>query len=346
MENYAVLSIETHLFFARIMKEHALFLEAGFPCKDEAWIKKADWFKEQFEELLRDAVKIGEGRIGGCILKSGELLTEFTIPAEKRTACLSGIAIDSEISCMEQRMIQGGSREEERMAGPNDGCGCEGNEVNRKNSCRRESNAGNRKNACGCRSNVRQSSRRGWEKIHEINRRALRLLNGLIEFKESILNEVADGNLFNANYPLLIQHIIREAKLYRATVEELLRNGRISHQRMGELENFWNQIMMEHALFIRGLLDPSEEELIAAADGFAADYKKLLEQAREQDWQAMDDLTRESLEETLKYREFKTAGAEGILCGEIASIILPLLADHVLREANHYIRILECGQKG
>ncbi len=344
MEKYAVLSIETHLFFARIMKEHALFLEAGFPCKDEAWIKKADWFKEQFEELLRDAVEIGEGRIGGCILKSGELLTEFTIPAEKRTACLSGIAIDSEISGMEQRMIQSVFCEGERNAGQNDGCVCEGNEGNRKNACGCESNAGNRKNACGCRSNVRQGSRRGWEKIHEINRRALRLLNGLIEFKESILNEVADGNLFNANYPLLIQHIIREAKLYRATVEELLRNGKISRQRMGEMESFWNQIMMEHALFIRGLLDPSEEELIAAADGFAADYKKLLEQARQQDWPAMDELTRESLEETLKYREFKTAGAEGILCGEIASIILPLLADHVLREANHYIRILECGQ--
>ncbi len=44
MENYVILSIETHLFFARIMKEHALFLEAGFPCKEEEWIKRADWF--------------------------------------------------------------------------------------------------------------------------------------------------------------------------------------------------------------------------------------------------------------------------------------------------------------
>lgn len=42
MRNYASLSIETHLFFARIMKEHALFLEAGFPCKDIDWIQSAD----------------------------------------------------------------------------------------------------------------------------------------------------------------------------------------------------------------------------------------------------------------------------------------------------------------
>lgn len=42
MENYVTLSIETHLFFARIMKEHALFLEAGFPCKETQWIQRAD----------------------------------------------------------------------------------------------------------------------------------------------------------------------------------------------------------------------------------------------------------------------------------------------------------------
>lgn len=63
MENYVILSIETHLFFARIMKEHALFLEAGFPCKEEEWIKRADWFREQFENLLRDTLSISDGRI-------------------------------------------------------------------------------------------------------------------------------------------------------------------------------------------------------------------------------------------------------------------------------------------
>ena len=52
MANYVISSIETHLFFARIMREHALFLEAGFPCKDESWIKQADFFREEFEKLL------------------------------------------------------------------------------------------------------------------------------------------------------------------------------------------------------------------------------------------------------------------------------------------------------
>ena len=80
--------------------------------------------------------------------------------------------------------------------------------------------------------------------------------------------------------------------------------------------------------------------MIETADDFSKDYTRLLEAARRQDSIA-NSLTQRTLEETIKYRDFKAAGAKGILSNQISSIILPLLADHVLREANHYIRILE-----
>lgn len=95
--------------------------------------------------------------------------------------------------------------------------------------------------------------------------------------------------------------------------------------------------MMEHAMFIRGLLDPSEAELINTADEFAKDYSKLLDDCNNA---YSRTLTVNSLDETLKFRDFKTAGTQGITGCEIRSFILPLLADHVLREANHYIRLL------
>lgn len=296
MTNYVVFSIETHLFFSRIMKEHSLFLEAGFPCKDQRWIQEADWFRRQFENLLLETLRISSGNVHSNILNSNELVTEFTIPAEKRTYQLSGIPINSKISVMEQNLRAG--------------CGKRGNcTLNRD--------------------------------VYRLNQQALRLLDGLIAFKENILREVGCGRLFTVNYPLLIQHIIREAKLYREIIEKLQQNKCDSYESLYETENFWNRIMMEHALFIRGLLDPSEDTLIDTADGFAEDYKKLLEMAKKQDCRVDNNLTEMSLAETLKYRDFKTAGTEGILDCKIASIILPLLADHVLREANHYIRILE-----
>lgn len=298
MGNYIVLSLETHLFFARIMKEHALFLEAGFPCVNQAWIRQADWFKKQFESLLRDTVRISDGRVSRDVLASGEVVTEFTIPAERSTEKLSGISIDSRISAVQHDLRAGHSADD---------------------------------------------GREGVVAVNQLNQRALKLLDGLIKFKESILEQVSRGNLFNANYPLLIEHILREARLYRDTVRELLENREISHKCLRDIEEFWNRIMMEHALFIRGLLDPTETELIEAAENFAMDYKELLEKARKQDCRA-SGMTEETLNKTLEYRDFKAAGADGILASEIASIILPLLADHVLREANHYIRLLETAE--
>lgn len=51
-------------------------------------------------------------------------------------------------------------------------------------------------------------------------------------------------------------------------------------QTMKQIEQFWNRIMMEHALFIRGLLDPTEKELIHTANDFAADYARLLAKSK------------------------------------------------------------------
>ena len=298
MENYATLSLETHLFFSRIMKEHALFLLAGFPCKEERWIERADWFRQQFEDLLRDTVQISDQRVNHDVLQSGELVTEFTLAAENRTEQLSGVSIDSNISRQTQAL-----------------------------------------NALCDMSDSRDVIRG----INSLNRRAMQLLDDYIAFKESILEAVSRGRIFQANYPLLIEHITREAKLYRATVRELMGNRNPSYKNIRRTEEFWNRIMMEHALFIRGLLDPCEEELIQTADGFAADYCALLEKARRQDCKA-NGTTEEALAKTKEYCQFKATGTKGILDCKIASVIMPLLADHVLREANHYIRLLETGK--
>lgn len=300
MENYVTLSIETHLFFARIMKEHALFLEAGFPCKETQWIQRADRLRKEFENLLRQVMQLNCGLMNHEILKSQELVTQFTLPAERRTSQLTGISIDHRITMAEQQLE----------------ADCSGNRHKRM---------------------IRS--------IDQLNRRAIHLLDELIGFKESILRELEEGCLFTFNYPLLIQHILREAKLYRSILTDLVEDQRVSYKKIRDQEMFWNQIMMEHAWFIRGLLDPTETELIESADHFAVEYGELLEMARTQNCKAMDGIRRKSLEETLKYRKLKEAGAEGILNSEIASLILPLLADHVLREANHYIRILECGME-
>lgn len=77
------------------------------------------------------------------------------------------------------------------------------------------------------------------------------------------------------------------------------------------------------------------------ADEFANIYAQLLEEAKNMTTRTIRSVTNKTLQETMKYRDFKKAGTEGITDCKIRSLILPLLADHVLREGNHYIRLLE-----
>ncbi|MDD2409816.1 MAG: DUF2935 domain-containing protein [Bacilli bacterium] len=296
MQDYIKKSMELHLFFARIMKEHSLFLQAGFPLKNKNYIEEAKWFKDQFERLLLDIVNMSNNIIDLNILNSAEIVTEYTKAAEEKTEYLSGIQINIRITDLEHN-LQSRTFFTAPELSP--------------------------------------------EIIKKINNHALELVNGLIIFKEKILNEFLICNIYTTNYPLLIEHILREAKLYKSYIIELETNHDIMSKDIQKIELFWNQIMMEHALFIRGLLDPSEVDLINSADNFANDYQKLLQNAKNATDLIIRQNNNQSLEETLKYQEFKTAGTKGIIEGKIKSIFLPLLADHVLREANHYIRILK-----
>lgn len=296
MKDYITSSIELHLFFGRIMKEHALFLEAGFPGVDEDWIEEADWYRNEFEKLLSRVVSISSGYVSPQVLNSGEIVTDYTLSTETKTEKLTGIPINKNITMTANNLRRSGNYHIQTVT--------EG-------------------------------------EIRNINNRAIRLLDGLINFKQRILDGMLSCNLYTVNYPLLIDHIMREAKLYRSYLIALESGQDISIKNVKDEELFWNRIMMEHALFIRGLLDPTEGELINTANDFANEYNMLLEEVKRMTEVNMSSMTEKSYQETLRYRDFKEAGVKGINNCEIKSIIVPLLADHVLREANHYLRILK-----
>ena len=271
-DSFITTSLETHLFFGRIMKEHSFFLTAAFLPPDSSWMKKADWYRMQFEDLLWNTVEMSDGIVSNEVLSSGEVVTEFTMEAERITSRFTGIPIEIRITQAEQRLRAG----------------------------------------CFVGDMVRMVRR-----VRALNERALELVKGLIAFKEELLCEVKECRIFTTNYPLLIQHILREARLYCNLIEQLQENECISRDTILETECFWNQIMMEHALFIRGLLDPTEEELIMAADGFARNFNELLCEARSRDCEATVALTERTKRETEKYRDFKAAGTKGIECCEV-----------------------------
>ncbi len=180
-------------------------------------------------------------------------------------------------------------------------------------------------------------------RVSAINHRAINATAALIKFKTNILSNVLSCKMFTSNYPLLILHITREAELYLLQLRRLQNREELSLEREAyQQEFFWNRQMAEHAKFIRGLLDPTENNLINQANDFGNEFDQLTAEAK----LAMDatspltNVTEESLKATEDFRNFKVQGTQGILSCKIRSIIIPLLGDHVLREANHYLRLL------
>jgi len=297
-------SLELHLFFARIMKEHSFFLQVGFTPKDSNYIEEANAFRMEFDILLADTISLSNGVVSNDVLESGEVVTPFTLKAEMASAYFTGVKIPINFTKAE--------------------AGLKGDTLSMDNNTRLE------------------------QKVYMLNNRAMELIKGLAQFKTMLLSDVLSCKIFTNNFPLLLDHILREAKFYFQLVQRLQSREEINlDEEAYEQETFWNRIMAEHSKFIRGLLDPTEDELINAANNFGNEFDKLTIEAKE----AMDksmpisQVTDDSFKATIEISKFKAQGTQGLVECKIKSIIIPLLGDHTLREANHYLRLLKIFKK-
>ena len=229
-KDYIRLSLELHLFFDRIMKEHSIFLEASFLDKDNDLKRIASEFQETFSDILNNVISIADGNISESLLLSNEFVTNNTITAERLTSDLSGISIDNNITKKELNLKSGNIIASEQLI----------------------------------------------NEISNINRKTLPAIENLIYFKNDILNKVLSCKLYTTNYPLLITHIMNEAKMYYNLLKRVENREIFTNNYIYEQELFWNNIMKEHAEFIRGLLDPTEKELILTADKFANEYQIII----------------------------------------------------------------------
>lgn len=104
-ELYTTASLELHLFFLRIMKEHAIFLIAGILPANTAFSKEARQFQTLLENLLLQAAQLGDGIIRSGILDSREIVTPDTLTAEQDTQLQTNLPIRCPITEFELELI-------------------------------------------------------------------------------------------------------------------------------------------------------------------------------------------------------------------------------------------------
>lgn len=178
----------------------------------------------------------------------------------------------------------------------------------------------------------------GWFDIAcYINLKSFKLLERVIAFQKGLLDMALECKIFITLYDEMLRHDTREAEHYLEILKSL-QEGKLPRKTLCDELDFWNNIMEEHAQFVDGMLDPSEKYLKDAAKDTAEIFEDLVKRCITA---AENKIVQESLNAAEDIKHYKKTITEGLLKCEIESIIPPLLADHVLREANHYLRLLK-----
>jgi len=187
--------------------------------------------------------------------------------------------------------------------------------------------------------------------IRKFNEEVYVAASNIWAFKRKVLGLILQCKLPGGNnFPLLVDHVSREANYFR---------NRLSELNLGNLEPlpdaiidenvFFLRIMADHAKFIGHLLDPSERQLVEQARSFSQDFDTLLFQAidldsmrpQSQTYPLLDQFLDENRVSVKSLRDFKKTARDLIEACRIKSIIHPLLADHVFREAERFLFIID-----
>lgn len=174
-------------------------------------------------------------------------------------------------------------------------------------------------------------------------------------FKRKLLHMMLECKLGGWNFPLLLDHTAREAEYFLRLLDKAKNNKALANGGNKAEENtFWLRIMADHAKFISHLLDPSEINLIATANAFSAEFNDLFMQGRDfssmlhnySEVAAFKRFLQDTRAATIRLRDFKRAAEEMIVECRLVGVIPALLADHVRREADHFLAMITMMEKG
>ncbi|WP_096435866.1 DUF2935 domain-containing protein [Alteribacter populi] len=186
--------------------------------------------------------------------------------------------------------------------------------------------------------------------IQDFNNEVYQAAAAIWSYKRKVLGLTLRCEIHSNNYPLLVDHISREAAYFANRLKEL-NEGILAPKPEAIIEEnvFFLKIMADHSKFIGHLLDPSERKLVEQAREFSHDFDQLVFQAIDLDSMRPHSETRPILTHFLNQnkvsvtslRDFKKTARELIEACRIKSNIHPLLADHTFREAERFLEIID-----
>jgi len=192
------------------------------------------------------------------------------------------------------------------------------------------------------------------KKFMELVGDTLALVRELYIFKRKLLHMMLECKLGGWNFPLSLDHMAREAEYFMRLLDKGKSNKAIPNGgNKAQQSAFWLRIMADHAKFISHLLDPSEANLIATANAFSEEFDDLFMQGRDfssmlhnyPEVPALKRFIQDARAATARLRDFKRAAEEMIVECRLVGIAPAILADHVRREADHFLGMMASMEK-
>ncbi|CVK21756.1 MULTISPECIES: DUF2935 domain-containing protein [Sporomusa] len=178
-------------------------------------------------------------------------------------------------------------------------------------------------------------------------------LKEFLRYKRLLLGLSLTNKLGSALPPLFFDHLVREAEYFMAILEKLRAGKKLSVVKAREAD-FWLRIMADHTKFIGARLDPTERSLLGVVCEFSTEFDDLTMQGRNYvgffehqapELPAFGRFLQDSRSATARLRDFKQAAYDMITKNRMLSTIPALMADHVRREADHFLLILAMIEK-
>ncbi len=193
------------------------------------------------------------------------------------------------------------------------------------------------------------------KKFNELVNDAKCTVKDFCKFKRGLLEDILVCKIQGHSYPLFIDHMAREAE-YVLMLLEQMKSGKIPLTTASKAQEtlFWLRLMADHTKFIVHLLDPSERILICTAEEFAREFDDLYLQGRDfgsmmhlcKEVNSFRRFLRDVRAAVMRLRNFKKATHDMIVDCRLLGLIPAELADHVYREAEHFLMVLSLMDKG
>ena len=181
-------------------------------------------------------------------------------------------------------------------------------------------------------------------KIDSLNQEAITLINDFKTFCQEIKMKIDGGEVFSYLYPDFFNYMYDEISVYGRDIERILSKKDYTDFYLSEYTYYFNELLRESALYIRGFLDTSDQDIFDMASYYINAFANLTEKYLK-NTDTNINLSIEAEKLVINYQKFVTGVIDKLLKAKIYFITPPITLDNFLTNINVYLFILKYARK-